>query len=91
MNSRLHLLIYGNVQGVFFRANAQSQAKTLGLTGWVRNVGDGSVEVMAEGDPQRLRKLAEWCKKGPGGAEVESVKETWGLASGEFPDFEVIR
>lgn len=85
------MIIYGDVQGVFFRANAQSQARSLGLSGWVRNVDDGSVEVVAEGDPQNLRKLADWCRKGPAGASVESVKENYGVATGEFTGFEVAR
>lgn len=91
MKSRLHLSIYGSVQGVFFRANAQSVASRLGILGWVKNNVDGSVEILAEGDPESLRTLAKWCKKGPSGATVENVKETWGVATGEFSGFEVIR
>lgn len=91
MESRLHLSISGDVQGVFFRANAQSVASGLSLTGWVRNKDDGSVELVAEGDPESLRKLREWCKKGPAGARVERVDERWGLATGEFRGFSVIR
>ena len=91
MKSRLHLLIHGNVQGVFFRANTQSEAGRLGITGWVRNLGDGSVEVMAEGDESALRALLAWCKIGPAGAGVESVTEEWLPADGQFRDFRVVR
>jgi acylphosphatase len=91
VKSRLHLSIYGNVQGVFFRANAQSVASRLAVAGWIKNNEDGSVELMAEGDPQNLRKLLEWCKKGPAGAAVQNVEETWGVATGEFSGFDVIR
>lgn len=91
MDSRLHILIYGDVQGVFFRANTQSQANRLGLTGWVRNVEDGSVEVLAEGRAEKLEQLLEWCRHGPAGASVDDVKEEWGAADGSFRDFRVIR
>jgi acylphosphatase len=89
VKSSLHLIIHGDVQGVFFRAGTQSEARKLGVSGWVKNNPDGSVEVMAEGDPQKLQALLVWCKKGPGGAAVERVEETWGVAAGELQGFEV--
>lgn len=86
---RLHILVFGDVQGVFFRAGAQSEARKLGLKGWVRNNDDGSVEAVAEGERTQLEKLLEWCSHGPAGASVSNVEHRWGDASGEFPDFGV--
>jgi acylphosphatase len=62
------------VQGVFFRADAQRRASSLGLSGWVRNEPDGSVEAVFEGDPERVDSMVGWCRRGPAGAEVESVE-----------------
>lgn len=86
---RLHLLISGRVQGVFFRAHTQEVASRLELKGWVRNTMDGSVEVLAEGDSDKLQKLLNWCKKGPSMAFVKSITESWSKATGEFADFKI--
>lgn len=89
MEKRLHLNITGRVHGVFYRASAQRKALSLGLTGWVRNVPDGSVEVLAEGDEAALSQLMEWCWQGPTAAAVRDVAPTWEEATGEFSDFQV--
>jgi acylphosphatase len=89
MSERLHILIFGGVQGVFFRTGAQSEAKRLGITGWVHNLPDGSVEVMAEGGREPLESLLEWCGHGPAGAAVSEIKSEWLAASGKFNDFRV--
>ena len=91
MASRIHIFITGSVQGVFFRATTQEKARELGLTGWVRNLPDGRVEVLAEGDEEKLKDLLEWCRGGPSesGACVDSVEEEWGGASGKFTLFSV--
>ncbi len=89
MHKRLHLRIYGRVQGVAYRAYTQDQARELGLTGWVRNRRDGSVELEAEGSPEALQRLLDWCFKGAPAARVESIEDTWGEASGEHTDFVV--
>ena len=70
---RWRLIVHGVVQGVGYRASCHRQAIALGLSGWVRNRPDGSVEVEAEGTPQRLTELQLWCEKGPGAAQVRSV------------------
>ncbi|MEM4390050.1 MAG: acylphosphatase [Candidatus Micrarchaeia archaeon] len=85
--ARLHLRVYGLVQGVFFRASTEDVARGLGLTGWVRNVSDGSVEVIAEGEREALEKLLAWCRKGPPGARVSKVDFEWQAFRGEFADF----
>ena len=91
MKARLHLFVYGLVHGVFFRANTQEKANNLGLTGWVKNLNDGSVELTAEGDKEKLEELLEFCNKGPESARVDSVKKEWKEYKGEFKNFEVRR
>lgn len=71
----LNLKVTGSVQGVFFRAKTQAKAKELGLTGWVRNCEDGSVEIHAQGDEEAFKQLEEWCQHGPEAAKVEDVKK----------------
>ena len=67
------LTISGNVQGVFFRAHTEEKARELGLSGWVVNAEDGSLEIHAEGPEASLERLKEWCYEGPDAATVESV------------------
>lgn len=81
------LVITGLVQGVGFRYGMAAEARLLGVTGWVRNRRDGSVEAMIAGTPAQIEAMLEWSKVGPGGAVVENVMcET---ATGEFADFEL--
>ena len=87
--SAAHIIVSGDVQGVFFRANTVTEATMLGLKGWVRNLPDGSVEVLAEGTRSALEKLLEWCSRGPAGASVSGLKSEWLAASGKFADFSV--
>jgi acylphosphatase len=86
---RLSAIVYGRVQGVFFRDTARRQAWALGLTGYVRNLPDGTVEVVAEGPQDTLQQLLEQIGTGPSGAQVEKVDSHWGDHSGEFDRFEV--
>ena len=79
----------GEVQGVGFRYYALSQAESLGLTGWVRNRADGSVEVLAEGSRPELEAFVDALWKGPSGASVRNVHMEWGPASGTFERFQV--
>jgi len=87
MAARIHIFVYGMVQGVFFRANTVSVARKLGLKGWVRNRRDGSVEIVAEGEKEKLIELLEWCKRGPEGAVVERVDHEWEKPTFELKDF----
>ena len=89
MESRLHIIVHGTVQGVFFRANTEEQARRLGLNGWVRNRSDGSVEVMAEGNRDALEKLLDWCSHGPADASIEKIEKEWLEASDEFSEFSI--
>ena len=77
-----HLFVHGRVQGVFFRASAQTVAQGLGLTGWVRNCSDGSVEIHAEGDRKKLEELIAWCRQGPDYASVSNIDLNWIEAEG---------
>lgn len=69
----IHCYVTGKVQGVWFRASTKTQAELLGLTGWVRNLPDGRVEVMAYGDQSQLDELKAWLKQGPPKAEVTDL------------------
>lgn len=89
MKVRAELKIHGRVQGVFFRQSTQAEATRLGLTGWVRNLPDGSVEALAEGPADAVRELLAWCRQGPPAAEVSSVDIDWTDATGEYQAFEV--
>lgn len=89
MAERAHLWISGRVQGVFFRANTQDKAKALKLRGFVRNLRDGRVEVVVEGDKERIGELIEWCYHGSGFASVSNVQVEWENPTQEFTDFEI--
>ena len=84
-----HLIISGKVQGVFYRASCQEAAQGLGLTGWVKNLPAGEVEVLAQGEKEKIEKLIEWCKKGPAGARVSSVEVKWENILNNSSSFEV--
>jgi len=88
---RLHALVYGQVQGVGFRAFVVTIAQVLGLTGWVRNTYTGQVEVVAEGSRPALERMVESLQKGPRSSYVEEVQAEWQEARGEFPEFYIAR
>ena len=74
MKTTVHVFVSGRVQGVSFRSWTDETAKSLGLNGWVRNLPDGRVEAMFEGETSKVRKMVELCKKGPAHAKVENVE-----------------
>jgi len=74
IKSRIHVLIYGRVQGVWFRASTKQKAEKLGITGWVRNTDDGNVEAIFEGFNKNIDEMISWCKVGPPLAKVENIK-----------------
>ncbi len=84
---RAHVYISGIVQGVFFRANTLKVAKKLGLKGFVRNLPDGRVEAVFEGEEEAVKKAIEWCRRGPSLARVDKVEVIWEEPKGEFEDF----
>jgi len=79
---RVHLFISGQVQGVFFRAYTQAEAKKLGLSGWVKNTNDNRVETVFEGQKAALDKIIQWCHLGSPSAKVEKVEVVWEKAEG---------
>ena len=88
--AHLSTIVYGYVQGVYFRYFVQRIARTLNITGYVRNLPSGeAVEVQAEGNKQQLVKLVEQLKVGPPGARVKEIKTTWSDYRGEFSDFRI--
>ena len=86
---RLHVFVSGRVQGVFFRARTRDRALGLGLTGWVRNLADGRVEAVFEGQEADLEAALSWCGQGPPRSRPEGVEPEWSEATGEFTDFEI--
>lgn len=86
---RAHAIISGKVQGVFFRMETQKTAEKEGVSGWVRNKQDGTVEAVFEGDKNSVDSVIEWCKQGPPGSRVDDVNIEWETYSGEFKDFNV--
>lgn len=87
--ARLHVVVSGRVQGVAFRYFAEKRAASLGLGGWVRNLFDGRVEVLAEGERPALESFLAELRKGPRLALVEDVEVRWEEATGEFVGFSV--
>ncbi len=85
--ARVHVLVSGIVQGVAFRAHTVDEARRLGLSGWVRNLADGRVEVEAEGDRAALEKLVGFCRRGPPAAQVDDVEVTWSAFAGTLGPF----
>src|SRR5574341_2159455 len=91
MKTRVHILVSGKVQGVFFRKSTKNKAQELDITGWVRNLDDGRVEAVFEGEKEKVEKMVEWARKGPDYAEVKDIKIMRGEYKGEFRGFTVLR
>lgn len=87
---QLHMVVRGRVQGVYFRASAQREARRLGVCGWVRNRADGSLEIVAEGEEAAVRDLHGWAQKGPSAARVDRVDTRWRSYVGEYADFRIL-
>lgn len=89
--TRVRLKIAGRVQGVYYRASTVQRAQSLGLTGWVMNCSDGSVEAVAEGAKTQIEELIAWCHQGPDGARVAKVSVEWQVAHDTFREFSIKR
>jgi acylphosphatase len=87
---QLHMVVRGRVQGVYFRASAQREARRLGVCGWVRDRPDGSLEIVAEGEEAAVRDLHGWAQKGPSAARVDKVDTRWRSYVGEYSDFRIL-
>jgi acylphosphatase len=88
---RCRIFVTGMVQGVFFRAFTQKIAQKLGLVGFIRNLADGRVEAVIEGEEETVKAMIEVLKKGPPTADVKSVDISWEEATDEFKRFEIRR
>jgi acylphosphatase len=88
VNVRAHVFIKGRVQGVFFRQSTQLKAQSLGVKGWIRNLFDGRVEVVFEGDKSQVEILVDYCRHGPPAARVENIEVNYENYKGEFYSFE---
>ncbi|VVB87374.1 Acylphosphatase [uncultured archaeon] len=91
MESRVNVLVSGKVQGVNFRTGTKKKAFELQLKGWVRNLDDGRVEAVFEGEHENVDKMVEWCRKGPKYADVKDIQVISGQYTGKFRDFSVLR
>jgi acylphosphatase len=87
--ARAHLIVKGLVQGVFFRGFVRGMAVQLGVSGFVRNLGDGSVEAVFEGEKALVEKAIAECKKGPPGARVDDIEVRWEPPAGDLGGFTV--
>ncbi len=89
---RVHIFVSGRVQRVFFRENTKREAEKLNLYGWVKNLSDGRVEAIFEGDKKNVEKMVDWVRKGPILARVENLDLFWEAEGykGEFNCFEII-
>lgn len=90
MDVRAHILVYGQVQGVFFRRTAQKKAGEMEIVGLARNRRDGAVELIAQGDKKAVEKFIKWCETGPPLAKVDNVEVEWKKNLEEFDGFEVV-
>jgi acylphosphatase len=91
MMGRVRIVANGRVQGVGYRQQALAEAQRLGVTGWVRNLPDGRVEALAEGERPAVEALLAWCRKGPRLARVDELKVSWEPHRGEFAEFKIAR
>jgi acylphosphatase len=89
MQKRVTLKIYGMVQGVGFRYSSQKEAKKRGFSGHVKNLDDGSIGLIVEGEESDLQNFIQWCYNGVGPAMVTKIEPNWSVATGEFSDFRI--
>lgn len=89
---KIRVMISGNVQGVFFRISTQDKARELKLTGWVKNIFTNAVEILAEGDREKLSLFTGWLQLGPPNATIDKISIEWEESlDKEFSSFEIHR
>jgi len=86
---RAHVFISGRVQGVFFRATTKRKARKRGVKGWVKNLADGRVEAIFEGEEDKVKEMIQFCHEGPRSARVEKVEVDWEDNTGIFDNFSI--
>ena len=89
MKVRAHVFISGRVQGVFFRYETRLRAIRNNVTGWIRNLPDGRVEAVFEGEKENVEAMIDFCHRGPPGAIVRKVEVIWEKPTGEFKSFQI--
>ena len=87
---QVHLVASGLVQGVFYRASCKEVAVKLDLKGWVRNLPSGEVEILAQGEREKLEQLIEWCRKGPPHAKITNIAVNWQDKTEDFTIFKIV-
>ena len=87
--TQVHILVSGMVQAVFFRYSTVSRAREMGLTGWVRNLPDGRVEIIAQGEKKKLEQMVIWARRGPADARVDKIEYFWEKPDNTFPSFKI--
>lgn len=90
MKVRAHVFVSGRVQGVFFRSETEYEAVKRNVFGWVRNLPDGRVEAVFEGEKEAVEKLLKFCRRGPRGARVSNVEVRWQEYKSEFKRFRIM-
>lgn len=89
MDVQANIIIHGKVQGVWYRQSTKNVAERLGLTGWVRNLPDRTVEACIVGERERVEKLISWCQQGPPAANVTNIDVEWQDAPEQIDSFQV--
>ena len=89
MKARAHMFVSGRVQGVFFRSQTKHNADRHDVKGWVRNLPDGRLEAVFEGEKESVQALINFCKHGPSGARVTNIDLTWETYTGTFDKFKI--
>lgn len=89
--SRVHIFVSGKVQGVYYRQNTAQKAQELGIRGWIRNLSDGRVESVMEGDKVNIGKILDWCKQGPADANVSGIQVIDEEYKDEFTTFGIVK
>ncbi len=89
VQKRIHIFVTGRVQGVFFRQSARVMAIKNNVNGWVSNLDDGRVEIVAEGEESNINNLVVWCKTGPANSRVDEFELFEEHSTNEFENFEV--
>jgi acylphosphatase len=84
---RAHVFVSGKVQGVYYRATTREEAQERGVEGWIKNLEDGRVEAVFEGESDDVGDIVEWCHEGSSAARVDDVEVEWEEATGEFDGF----
>ncbi len=89
MKKRAHVYVSGRVQGVFFRATTRKEAQKRGVTGWVKNLRDGRVEAVFEGEEEKIKEMIKFCYEGSRAANVKDVEVNWKEYQNEFSEFKI--